>query len=113
YAFWKPATCAGMTADAPAIIQTQAQGSRVEVIMSEPTQKRPSLTVAIEGVWTVENSSDRISVSRSDKTTTLRINTADLGGQSIRVTLSPALPKPTKPSLRASSYPLGLPHTSS
>ena len=53
YAFWKPATCAGMTADAPAIIQTQAQGSRVEVIMSEPTQKRPSLTVAIEGVWTV------------------------------------------------------------
>lgn len=65
------------------------------------------------GVWTVENSSDRISVSRSDKTTTLRINTADLGGQSIRVTLSPALPKPTKPSLRASSYPLGLPHTSS
>jgi len=70
-------------------------------------------TVAIEGVWTVENSSDRISVSRSDKTTTLRINTADLGGQSIRVTLSPALPKPTKPSLRASSYPLGLPHTSS
>ena len=100
YAFWEPATCAGVTADAPAIVQTQVQGSQMDVIMSEPTQRRPSLTVTIEGAWRVETSNDRVSTSQSAKTMTLHINTAGLGGQSIKVTLSPAQPNPqsTKPS---------------
>lgn len=87
-AFWKPATCGGVAVNRPALVQTRESANQMEVVIVEPTQKRGSLTVTIEGSWKVKTADSHVDVSCENAAGTLHVDTAGLGGQSVRVTLA-------------------------
>ncbi len=84
---------------------------------SEPTQRKDSVTVTIDGGWRLDTSDEHVGDSRGDSAMTLHINTAGLGGQSVRVALSrpiiPAAPtpQPSKSVPGTPTRPIKLPRT--
>lgn len=116
-AFWKPAGCGGVTVDSPTMVQTRERENRMEVVISEPTQRKDSVTVTIDGSWRLDTSDEHVGDSRGDSAMTLHINTAGLGGQSVRVALSrpiiPAAPtpQPSKSVPGTPTRPIRLPRT--
>ena len=77
-----------MAVNRPALVQTRESANQMEVVIVEPTQKRGSLTVTIEGSWKVKTADSHVDVSCENAAGTLHVDTAGLGGQSVRVTLA-------------------------
>lgn len=82
--FWKPGTAGDLGASGPACIAFSRHGNELALAVSEPTQKASSLTVTLpEGTWSSVLEGEGTLGTDGDGKSTLTVQTAGLGGQTV------------------------------
>lgn len=88
--FWKAGSVAGITADKPMLVLLKERDGRLDISVSDPTQKLEAARLTIKGSYSLSGSNDKAEVSQSDSELVLDIDFTDSMGKSITVGLDGA-----------------------
>lgn len=95
--FWEAGTLYGITSDGAACVMFQQNGDYLDLSICDPTQKRTSMTIILDGEFAIRTQTpdNLASVSVADGKTVLTVNVTDRLGQSSALHLKGTLKLPS------------------